>query len=199
MAHGPRHRREPLPRRAAISSFSAAMQSASEPCGRFTGNRQDWQVGWGSVSRRPLRVSARRSSSAVRCSNAVLPGTNSSPRPYPGDPSKPHAAWWFTQSRSLAKDEVDFCVDRSLGHCLTASTPDVNEESEAAWATEVTGASRSSMVERSKNNSLGGGPPPTRLRADASVRGRGSSARCRRQQRVSSPNRTYEQDRGRRY
>ena len=76
IAWGPRHRREPVPRRATISSFSDAMQSASEPCGRSTGNPQDWQVGLGSVSRRPLRVAARRSSSMVRLSNAGLAGGN---------------------------------------------------------------------------------------------------------------------------
>ena len=51
--------------RAAISSCSAAMQSASEPCGRSMAKPQEEQAGWGSNWRRPLRVWARRSSSVL--------------------------------------------------------------------------------------------------------------------------------------
>jgi hypothetical protein len=50
--------------RAAISPRNASMQSASEPCGRSATSPQEGHRGLGSDPRRPLRVAARRSSSA---------------------------------------------------------------------------------------------------------------------------------------
>ena len=54
--------------RASICSRRAAIHSTSDPWGRWVWSPQEGQVGLGSESRRPLRLTARRSSSLLRSS-----------------------------------------------------------------------------------------------------------------------------------
>jgi hypothetical protein len=57
--------------RASICSRSAAIHSTSDPWGTCALSPQEGQVGVGSESRRPLRLTPRRASSVLRSSTAV--------------------------------------------------------------------------------------------------------------------------------